>query len=342
MSPCPALTRKIWFDGRLIPWEQATVHVTTHALHYGSSVFEGIRVYSTPNGPAALGLRQHISRFLRSARIFRMDLGYSADQLSDAVLDTVSANGHESAYVRPLSIRGAGALGPYVPNNPVHTIILTQELGRVLGADSQEVGIDVAVSSWRRMALDTHPAMAKIGGNYVVTQLMAHEARARGFTEAIALDINGAVSETGGANIFLVQDGELYTPSLGESILGGITRGFIMRLAADRGLTLKEQRIPRELLYTADEVFLTGTAVEITPIRSIDDVRVGNGQRGPITAALQKDFFDIVHGCVPDRHDWLTPIGIRNREDDSLSLAGAVGKDEALVSYGSDSATRVS
>lgn len=302
------IQHKIWYDGKLVPWNEATVHVSAHALHYGSSIFEGIRAYATPDGPAVLGLREHTRRFFQSAKLFKMPLAYQEGQIHEAILQTLRVNGHPSAYIRPLAIRGAGPLGVYGVNNPINVIIMTLEWGAYLGAEAVEVGVDVMVSSWRRMAPDTHPAMGKIGGNYVNSQFIVMEARERGFMEGIALDIHGQVSEGSGENIFLILDGTVYTPPLASSILSGVTRRFVMQLIEDHGYALREQTIPREMLYLADELFFTGTAAEVTPIRSVDGYPIGNGRRGPITELLQQDFFSIIKGQSEDRHDWLTLV----------------------------------
>ncbi len=303
----------VWADGKLVAWNDATVHVTAHALHYGSSVFEGVRAYSTPDGPAVLGLLEHTRRFFQSAKMFRMNLGFTEDEINNAITETVRANEHAAAYIRPLAIRGAGPLGVYGKDSPINTYIITMEWGSYLGDGSLENGVDVMVSSWRRMAPDTHPAMGKIGGNYVNSQLIVMEARERGYVEGIALDTNGLVSEGSGENVFVVSDGVIYTPSLSNSILKGVTRRFVMQLIEEQGYTVKEQAIPREMLYVADEMFFTGTAVEVTPIRSVDGYQIGEGRRGPITEVLQKGFFDIVKGKVADRFGWLTHVHATER-----------------------------
>lgn len=303
-----ASDHKIWFDGQLVAWEDANVHVTAHALHYGSSIFEGIRAYETPDGPAVLGLERHTRRFFDSAKIFRMELPFDPQTVSGAILETLRVNGHPSAYIRPLAIRGAGPLGVDGRRNAVNVIIITLEWGAYLGEEALEQGVDVCVSSWRRMAPDTHPAMGKIGGNYVNSQLVVMEARERGYTEGIALDVSGLVSEGSGENLFLIKEQTIYTPPVASSILAGITRGFVLELIEDHGFTLREQNIPREMLYVADELFFTGTAAEVTPIRSVDGYQIGAGRRGPMTEAIQSDFFDIVNGRREDRHQWLTHV----------------------------------
>jgi branched-chain amino acid aminotransferase len=297
---------KIWFDGRLVPWEQATVHVAAHALHYGSSVFEGIRAYDTAGGTAVFCLDPHIARLFNSAKIYRMEIPYSKDEIKQACLDTVKANRHKACYIRPLAFRGVDSLGVNPQSCPVQVVIITMEWGHYLGDEAIEQGVDVGISSWGRMAPNTFPAAAKIGGQYVNSQLIVMEARHHGYIEGIALDASGYVSEGSGENIFVVTNGYILTPPLSSSILQGITRQCILTLAADMGYQVREERFPRELLYIADEVFFTGTAAEVTPVRSIDGISVGNGRRGPVTGRLQAEFYDITSGRIPDRHGWLT------------------------------------
>ncbi|HYN87344.1 MAG TPA: branched-chain amino acid transaminase [Ardenticatenaceae bacterium] len=298
----------IWMDGTFVPWDQATVHVLSHGLHYGSSVFEGIRAYATPEGPAILALDLHLKRLFNTCKIFRMELPYSEEELGAVIVETVRRNRLESCYIRPLVLRGYGRLGVDGRANPVHVIIAAFEWGRYLGAEALESGVDVGVSSWRRMAPDTLPAMAKIGGQYVNSQFIAMEAHDHGYGEGIALDIGGMVSEGSGENIFLVRQGTVYTPPLAASILAGCTRTMVIQLLRDLGIPLVEQVMPREMLYVADELFFTGTAAEITPIRSVDRHIVGRGSRGPITERVQQAFFEIVEGRVPDRFGWLTHV----------------------------------
>jgi branched-chain amino acid aminotransferase len=308
-----ASQHKIWADGELVDWDDATVHVSAHALHYGSSIFEGIRAYGTPQGLAVLGLPQHTRRFAQSARIFKMELPFSEEEINNAILETLRVNDHPAAYIRPLAIRGAGPLGVDGRKNPVNVFIMTMEWGDYLGEGAVTQGVDVMVSSWRRIAPDTHPGLAKIGGNYVNSQLIVMEARELGFVEGIALDINGLVSEGSGENLFLVLDGIIYTPPLASSILSGITRRFVMQLIEDHGYEVRRQSFPREMLYVADELFFTGTAVEVTPIRSVDGYQIGKGSRGPITEAIQRDFFAIARGETEDRHGWLTHVHAREQ-----------------------------
>jgi branched-chain amino acid aminotransferase len=309
MSETSPFGAMVWSNGALIPWEEATVHVSAHVLHYGSSVFEGIRAYATPNGPAVFRLDAHVERLFNSCKIFRMEMPYTPQEIKTAILDTVRANGHKSCYIRPLVFRGCGALGVELRQCVVETIILTMEWGAYLGPEAIEQGVDVGVSSWRRMAPGTFPAMAKIGGQYVNSQFAKMEAHDRGFVENIVLDVNGYVSEGSGENLFLVSRGVVHTPPLWASILEGITRQCVMQLIEDQGYPFKEQVIAREWLYTADELFFTGTAAEITPIRSVDSVQVGVGHRGPITESLQTAFFGITTGELEDKHGWLTPVG---------------------------------
>jgi branched-chain amino acid aminotransferase len=299
--------KSIWFNGDFVPWDEAKVHVLSHVLHYGSSVFEGIRAYSTTKGPAVLGLQPHVDRLFFSAKVIRMDIPYTPEEFMEAIKETIRHNGHKACYIRPLVFRGYEVLGVYPLNCPVETIIATWEWGAYLGPEAVEKGVDVAVSSWRRMAPDAAMAMAKIGGQYTNSQLVVMEARDRGVIEGIVLDVYGYVSEGSGENIFVIYDGVIYTPPLAASILGGITRRYVMRLAEDLGYTLKEQNLPREMLYAADEVFFTGTAAEITPIKNIDGLPVGAGSRGPVTKSLQDEFFAVTKG-EKDPHGWLTYV----------------------------------
>jgi branched-chain amino acid aminotransferase len=301
-------TEKIWHNGRFIRWEDATVHVLSHVVSYGSSVFEGIRCYSTAVGPAIFRLPQHVRRLLDSAKIYRMDLGFTAEQLSEAMLETVRVNGMGACYVKPIATRGYGDVGVNGTKNPIDVWVACWEWGKYLGEEALAEGVDVCVSSWNRMAPNTLPAMAKAGANYMNSQLIKMEAVANGYVEGIALDTAGYVSEGSGENIFVVRDGKIHTPPLGASVLAGITRDTILTLARDLGIPLVETLIPREMLYIADEVFFSGTAAEITPIRSIDKIAIGKGRRGEITEKLQNEFFGVIEGKRPDRHGWLTPV----------------------------------
>jgi branched-chain amino acid aminotransferase len=303
--PIPA-TKHIWFNGKLVPWEKATVHVLSHAIHYGSSIFEGVRAYETPRGPAIFRLRDHTRRFFDSAKIYRMQLGYTQEQINHACREVIAANGlSRGAYLRPVALRGYGEIG-VVPKNepPIDVAIAGWEWGKYLG-QAEDEGVDVCVSSWNRVAPNTIPAIAKAGGNYLSSQLIGMEAKRLGFVEGIGLAPDGTVSEGAGENLFVIKDGVIYTPGLGSSILNGITRDTIMRLAREHGIEVKECSLPREFLYIADEMFFVGTATEIAPIRSVDAIQVGNGKRGPITETLQKSFFGLFSGKTADKWGWL-------------------------------------
>jgi branched-chain amino acid aminotransferase len=299
---------KIWFDGQLVPWDQATVHVAAHVMHYGSSVFEGIRAYASPDGPAVFRLEAHLDRLWNSCKVYRMEIPYTRQAVRAAILETIRANAHKACYIRPVVFRGVDTLSVDGRSCPTQVSIITIEMGEYLGPDALEKGVDVGVSSWHRMAPNTYPAGAKIGGQYVNSQFIVMEAVDHGYTEGIALDVSGRVSEGSGENVFLVRNGRLLTPPLASSILDGITRQSIITLAEEMGIEVSQEPIARELLYVADEVFFCGTAAEITPIRSVDGISVGSGKRGPVTARLSKAFFDIVEGRVPDRFNWLTPV----------------------------------
>ena len=301
-------TKYIWRNGEFINWEDATVHVTTHAIHYGSSVFEGIRAYATPDGPGIFRLREHTERLVTGCRVARIDMPYTADQLDAAITEIVGRNEHESAYIRPVAFRGAGPLGLEGRSCPVEVMILTLDWGRYLGSEAIDNGVDVQVSSWRRIAPDTFASLAKIGGQYVNSQFITMEAKDNGFHEGIALDVNGYVSEGAGENIFVISNGIVYTPGAWSSILMGITRDTVLQLLDDMGYEVRYEPIAREMLYMADEIFFTGTAAEVTPVRSVDRLDVGTGKPGPITKAVQKEFFGITSGELPDRHNWLTHV----------------------------------
>lgn len=296
---------KIWFNGELVNWEDAKIHVLSHVVHYGTSFFEGARCYKTVKGPACFRIHEHIRRLHDSMKIYRTKPPYSIQELVDAVAETIRANKIEECYIRPIIFRGYGELGVNPIHCPLDTVIAVWGWGAYLGADALEKGVDVCVSSWNRNAPNTMPNIAKIGANYMNSQLIKLDALANGFNEGIGLDTNGMVSEGSGENIFLVRDGVLYTPSTGASCLQGITRDSVITLAQDLNIPVVEQLIPREMLYIADEVFFTGTAAEITPIASIDHVTIGEGKRGPVTGKLQKEFFRIVSGEAEDRHNWL-------------------------------------
>ncbi|MBN8280348.1 MAG: branched-chain amino acid transaminase [Gammaproteobacteria bacterium] len=302
-------TEWIWHNGKLVPWQSATVHVLSHALHYGSSVFEGIRAYATPGGTCIFRLKAHTRRLQDSAKIHRIGIPWSADEIDAACKEVVVRNGLKSAYIRPLVYRGYGEVGVVPkPGHPVEVAIAAWEWGAYLGPEALEKGVDVCVSSWQRVAPNTIPALAKAGGNYLSSTLVGWEARDRGFAEGIALAADGTVSEGAGENLFVVRDGVLITPPASASILQGITRDSIIVLAREQGIEVREQVLPRELLYIADEIFLTGTAAEITPVRSVDRLQVGAGARGPVTRALQDAFFGLFNGKTADRWGWLEPL----------------------------------
>lgn len=298
----------IWLDGKLVPWDSATVHVTAHSLHYGNAVFEGIRAYGTPKGPAILQLRRHVRRMFQSCSVLDMEIPFSPEEIERAIVETVSHNGHAACYIRPLVFRGAGPLGVLPKGNPIQVMIATWEWDSLHGAGSVEQGVDVGFSSWRRMAPGTHPSMAKASGNYLNSQLVVQEAIRHGYSEGLVLDVDGYLSEGSGENVFLMQDGKLLTPPVGNSILAGITRGMVLDLCDELGIPLKEARIPRETVHFSDEMFMTGTAAEITPVRSVDGMVFPAGAPGPVTKRLQDEFFAIVKGESPDRHGWLTHV----------------------------------
>ncbi len=297
---------KIWFNGEFVNWKDAKIHVLSHVVHYGSSVFEGIRCYNTKKGSAIFRLREHIKRLFDSAKIYRMDIPYSEDEICDAIIETIRINKLKECYIRPVVFRGYKELGVNPLSCPLETVIAVWEWGKYLGKEALEQGVDVGISSWRRMAPGTLPNMAKVGANYMNSQLVKMEAIYLNYHEGIILDYNGMVSEGSGENIFVVKDGVLYTPPISSSILVGITRDSVIKLAKDMGLSVREEPIPREMLYIADEVFLTGTAAEVTPIRSIDKIKIGTGERGKITEKLQRKFFDVIHGIDEDKYNWLT------------------------------------
>ena len=297
---------KVWYNGKYLPWKEATVHVAAHALHYGTCLFEGIRCYATPRGPAIFRLQEHAERLVNSCKIYRMSLAYSQAQLAEAMVDLIRVNRAEHAYLRPIIFRGYGELGVNPLNNPVEVYLLAWRWGKYLGEEALKQGVDVCVSSWQRIAPNTLPAMAKSAANYMNAQLMKMEALANGYTEGIALDASGNVSEGSGENIFVVWHGQIRTPPLSSSILPGITRNSVITLAREFGYTVIEEALPREMLYIADEVFFTGTAAEITPIRSVDHITVGEGKPGPVTRKLQERFLSIVQGQAEDKYGWLT------------------------------------
>jgi branched-chain amino acid aminotransferase len=301
-------TEKIWHNGKFVNWSDAQIHVLSHVVSYGSSVFEGLRCYETQAGPAIFRAAEHARRLLDSGKIYRMNLPFSAEELTKAMVDTVRVNGLRSCYIRPVALRGYGDVGVLPKSNPIEVYIAAWEWGKYLGEEALADGVDVCISSWARLAPNTLPALAKAGANYMNSQLIRMEAAQNGYAEGIALDNNGFVSEGSGENIFVVRDGVIYTPPLGASVLLGITRDTIIKIARSLDVPLVETNIPREMLYIADEVFFSGTAAEVTPVRSIDRIEVGAGRRGPITAKIQKRFFEIVQGQVKDEHHWLTPV----------------------------------
>ena len=297
----------IWFNGKLVPFESANIHVLAHALHYGSSVFEGIRSYATDKGHGVFRLSAHMRRLMDSAKINRMEPRFDQAALEKAALETIVNSGLNACYIRPVMFRGVGSMGVNPLNNPVETFIAVWEWGAYLGPKALEEGIDVQVASWSRMAPNTLPSMAKAGGNYVNASLVKMDAVLNGYTEGIMLSTNGYVAEGSGENLFLVRDGEITTAPTSLSILHGVTRDSVIRLARDRGYTVNEGLIPREALYLADELFFTGTAAEITPIRTVDKHVIGSGKCGPVTRELQSAFFDIVHHGN-DPYGWLTSV----------------------------------
>jgi len=302
------LAEFIWMNGNYVRFEDAKIHILAHVVHYGSSVFEGMRVYKTPKGPAAFRLRDHTERLLNSAKIYRMKVPFTVEQLDNAILELVSKNKFEQCYVRPVIYRGFGTVGVDPTGSPIEVAIACWDWGKYLGPEALEKGVAVCVSSWNRMAPNTMPMMAKSGANYMNSQLIKMEAIAHGYVEGIALDVAGHVSEGSGENIFLVRRGTLITPPFSASILPGITRNSIITLAKDMGIEIIEEHVPREALYLADEVFFTGSAAEVTPISNIDGIQIGDGKAGPVTKRLQKAFFNILDGKSPDKWEWLTPI----------------------------------
>jgi len=305
-------TEKIWRNGKLIPWNDAQIHVLSHVVNYGSSVFEGVRCYAPNGSPAIFRAAEHAQRLLDSAKIYRMDHPYTREDIVQAMVDVCSVNGVFPSYIRPIILRGYGEIGVDPIGVPTDVYVANYPWGKYLGSGSIEDGVDVCISSWTRIAPNTLPAMAKSGANYMNSQLIKMEARANGYVEGIALDVNGYVSEGSGENLFIVRDGKLITAPLGNSVLPGITRSSIVQLAEDIGIKCVEQMIPREMLYIADEVFFTGTAAELTPIRSVDKVKIGPGKAGPLTMSLQAEFFGILHGKKKDRHNWFTQVPVKH------------------------------
>jgi len=305
-------TEKIWHNGKLILWDDARIHVMSHVIHYGSSVFEGVRCYALPGGPAIFRAQEHAQRLLDSAKVYRIDVDYTREEIVAAMCDVIANNGVWPCYLRPIVLRGYGEAGVNPLNSPTEVYVVNYPWGKYLTSDADQ-GCDVCVSSWTRLAPNTLPAMAKAGANYMNSQLIKMEAVINGYAEGIALDSNGYVSEGSGENVFIVRNGVLQTAPLGNSVLPGITRDSALQVARDLGIPVAEHVIPRELLYIADEAFFTGTAAEVTPIRSVDKISVGKGVTGPITKAVQKEFYAIVRGEKADRHNWLTPVPVRNK-----------------------------
>ena len=301
-------TKKIWMDGKFVNWDDAKIHVCAHVIHYGTAVFEGIRCYNTQEGSMIFRLEPHIKRLYNSAKMYRMEPTLPMDAFREACIETVRINEMKECYVRPVVYRGYYELGVYPMNNPINAFIAVWEWGKYLGPEALEQGVDVCVSSWNRIAPNTFPALAKTAANYMNSQLIKMEARINGYEEGIALDTGGYVSEGSGENIFLVLNGKLFTPPLGASVLPGITRDTVITIAKELGIELTEQLIPREMLYVADELFFTGTAAEITPIRSVDKIKVGAGAAGPITKKLQEMFFKYLKMEIKDTHAWMTPV----------------------------------
>jgi branched-chain amino acid aminotransferase len=305
MSPF-SMSGVVWKNGQLIPWKDATIHLASHVVHYGSCLFEGLRAYDTAKGTAIFRLQDHTRRLYNSCKIYRMEVPYSQDDFNRAIVECVRANGLKACYVRPIIYRGYGTLGVNPFPNPVDCAVLVWEWGQYLGPEAMENGVDVCVSSWWRMAPNTFPALAKAGANYMNSQLIKMEALLDGYEEGIALNIRGHISEGSGENLFLVKDGVVLTPPLSSSVLPGITRDSVMTLFREMGVKVVEETIPREMLYIADEVFFTGSAAEVTPIRSIDKIVIGTGKRGPLTERVQKAFFEVVDAKTADTHGWLT------------------------------------
>ena len=301
-------TKNIWHNGQLIPWEKANIHVMSHVIHYGSSVFEGIRCYTQPGGAGIFRLTEHMQRLIHSAKIYRMPLAYSVEQLNEAVIDVVEANGVAPCYVRPIAFRGYGEIGVNPLRSPVDVYIANFPWGKYVAGND---GADVCISSWNRLAPNTMPSLAKAGANYMNSQLIRMEAEVNGYVEGIALDTNGYLSEGSGENLFVIRGGTIYTAPLANSVLNGITRDSILVLARQLGIPVVEQALPRELLYICDEAFFTGTAAEVTHLRSVDRIMIGDGSMGPVTTALHDAFFNIVNGLAEDRYNWLTPVSVR-------------------------------
>lgn len=298
----------IWMDGKLVPWDQAQVHVLSHALHYGSCAFDGLRMYANPSGSYVLRLHDHMKRLFDSSRLYRMDIPYTLEQMKAAVKETLLANELREAYIRPFVFRGYSALGLNPFPCPLVTAVAAWEWGAYLGEEALEKGVSVRIASWNRSAPNTLPSMAKVAANYMNSQLIKMEAMQDGFDEGIALDSFGYLSEGSGENLFIVKNGALFTPPSSASILPGITRHCVFQIARDLGYRVTRQALPRESLCLADEAFMTGTAAEITPITRVDKIQIGDGRRGPVTRAVQEAFFGVLRGTREDRHGWLEKI----------------------------------
>lgn len=296
---------KIWMNGEFVDWKEANIHVLSHVVHYGTSVFEGIRCYKNPNGSGIFRLEEHVDRLFDSAKIYRMEIPFEKEEIANAIKETITLNKLESCYIRPVTFRGYKELGVNSLNCPVITAIAVWEWGAYLGDEALKKGVDIGVSSWRRLAPDTMPSMAKAGANYMNSQLAKFESIENGFDEAIMLDYQGFIGEGSGENIFLVKDDVIHTPALSSSVLKGITRDSIISIANDLGFKVKEESIPREMAYLADEIFFTGTAAEVTPVRSVDRITIGSGERGPVTEKIQTEFFNIIKGKTEDKYNWL-------------------------------------
>ena len=308
MSPFNEKDGVVWMNGKYIPWKDANIHIASHVIHYGSCLFEGFRAYDIPKGTVIFRLDAHIKRLYNSCKMYRMEIPFTQEEFEKAVVETIKANKLKACYIRPIVYRGYGTLGVDPFPNPVDCAILVWEWGQYLGDDALENGVDVKVSSWSRMAPNTFPALAKSGANYMNSQLIKMEAILDGYVEGIALNVRGHISEGSGENIFLVMDGEVHSPPLSASILPGITRDTVIRLTKDLGIPFIEDTVPREMLYIADEVFFTGSAAEITPIRSIDKIEIGSGKRGPVTKKIQDEFFAYIQGERKDKYNWLVYV----------------------------------
>jgi len=308
MCPFNEKNGLVWINGKLVPWKEANIHIASHVIHYGSSIFEGFRAYNTPKGTAIFRNNAHIKRLYNSCKMYRMEIPFTQEEFEQAVIQTIKANKLKACYIRPVVYRGYGTLGVDPFPNPIDCAILVWEWGQYLGEKALDNGVDVKISTWQRMAPNTFPALAKSGANYMNSQLIKMEALLEGYVEGIALNVRGHISEGSGENIFIVINGEIHTPPLSSSILPGITRDTVICMAKDLGITLVEETLPREILYIAEEVFFTGSAAEITPIRSVDKITIGNGRRGPVVKRLQDEFFAYINGERKDQYRWLTYV----------------------------------